>query len=117
MARMKVIAADSLAFRKGLLDIAEKVKIQMALRETNSKFPNHLPHKTTKDLNSKLPLMEFCRKAARRINNEITNTIEKCHEFYKKIHHVHEKCHIPLVQKITELPENDQCITQLQDRL
>ena len=29
MARIKVIAKESLAFRKGMLDIIEKVKIQM----------------------------------------------------------------------------------------
>ena len=64
-----------------------------------------------------MELLEFCRKYSRRINNEITKTIEKFHEFYKKIHQVHEKCHIPLVSKIIELLEKDQRITQLQDGL
>ena len=117
MERMKVIVMESLAFRKGLLDIAEKVKIQMAWRETNSKFPDHLPHKTTYDLKLEMVLLEFCRKASRRINNEIPKTIEKFHDFYKKIHQVHEKCHNPLVQSIVELPKKDQCIEQLQDGL
>ena len=47
MARMKVIAVESLAFKKGLLDISEKVKSQMVQRETNSKFLDHLPQKKT----------------------------------------------------------------------
>ena len=75
MARMKVIDTESLAFRKGLLDIAEKVKSQMAWRETNSKLSDHLSQKTTEDLKSEMELPKFCRKAARRINNEIPKTI------------------------------------------
>ena len=106
-ARMKVIAAESLAFTKGMLDIVEKVKIQMAWRETNSNFLDHLPQKTTEDLKLEMALLEFCRKATRRINNEIPKTIEKFHDFYKKIHRVHEKCHIPLAPKITNLPEKN----------
>ena len=117
MERMKVIAVDSLEFKKGLLDNVEKVKIQMVWRETNSKFHDHLPHKTIEDLQSEMALLEFCRKAARRINNEIPKAIEKLHDLYEKIHQGHEKCHIPLVQKITELPEKDQRIAQLQDGL
>ena len=77
MERKKEIAAESLAFRKELLDIVEKVKIQMSLRETNSKFPDHFPQNTTVDLKSEMELLEFCRKASRRINNEIPKTIEK----------------------------------------
>ena len=64
-----------------------------------------------------MELLEFCKKYARRINNEIPKTIEKCIDFYKKIHQVHEKCRIPLVPYITDLPEKDQCIELLQDVL
>ena len=52
-----------------------------------------------------MEIIEFCRKFARMINNEIPKTIEKSHEFYKKIHQVNEKCHIHLVMKITEITE------------
>ena len=113
MERMNVIVSESLSFRKGILDIAEKVTSQIAYRETNSRLPDHFPHKTTKDMKLEMELLDFCRKDARRINNEIPNTIEKWHEFYKKIHHVHEKCHIPLVSNITEHPKKDQHIAQL----
>ena len=76
-----------------------------------------MPQKTTEDLNSEMALMEFCRKASNRINNEIPQTIKNFHDFYKEIHQVHEKCHNPLVQSIVELPKKDQFIEQLQDRL
>ena len=69
----------------------------MAWRETNSKFPDHLPQKTKEDLKLEMALLEFCRKVARRINNEIPKTIENFHDCYNKILQVHEKCHIPLV--------------------
>ena len=64
-----------------------------------------------------MTLLEFCRKDARRINNEIPKTMEECQDYYKKIHQFHENCHIPLVWKITGLPNKDQCMAQLQDRL
>ena len=79
----------------------------MAWRETNSKFLDHLRQKTIEERKSEMALLEFCRKAARRINNEVLKTIEKCHDFYKKIHQVHEKCHIPLGSNITELLERN----------
>ena len=50
MERMNVIVVDSLEFKKGMLDMEENVKIQMAWRENNSKFPDHLPHNTKEDL-------------------------------------------------------------------
>ena len=43
--RLKVIAAESLNFRKGLMEVAKKVKIQLTKVEVNSKFPEDLLQK------------------------------------------------------------------------
>ena len=42
MERLKVIVAESLAFRKGLFKVAKNVKIQMTWRDINSNFHDHL---------------------------------------------------------------------------
>ena len=46
MTRLRVIAAKSLDFRKGLMEVGEKVKIQLTWMEANSNFPEHMPQKT-----------------------------------------------------------------------
>ena len=84
MGRMKVITAESLDFRKRLLEVEEKFKSKMTWRESNSMFPDHLPHKTTENIKSEMALLDFCRKASRKISNEIPKTVEKCQDFYKK---------------------------------
>ena len=43
--------------------------------------------------------------------------MEKCEEFYKRIHQVHEKCHILLVPKIIDLPSKYQYMKHLLDIL
>ena len=85
--------------------------------EANSKFPEHLPQKIIEGIKSEIALLEFCRKVARRLSNDISKIVEKCEEFYKKIHQVHKKCQIPLVPKITDLPGKYQHMAHLQDRL
>ena len=64
-----------------------------------------------------MALPEFCRKDSVRLNNEIDKTMEKCTEFYKKINQVNDKCHLSLATKITDLPNKDQHLVYLQDRL
>ena len=64
-----------------------------------------------------MALLDFSRKAARRLSIEISKTTEKCEDFYKKIHQVHEKFQIPLVPKITDLPGKYQNMVHLQDTL
>ena len=83
--------------------------------ESNPNFPEHLPQKTAEGIKLEMALLEFCRKSSMRLNNEISKTLEKCDDIYKKIHQVHEKCHISLVAKITDLPNKDQHMAHLQD--
>ena len=64
-----------------------------------------------------MALLDFCRKDLVRLNNEIENTLEKCMEFYKKMHHVHDRCHLSLTAKINDFPNKDQHVVYLQDRL
>ena len=47
------------------------------------------------------------------LNNEIDKTLEKCDEFYKNIRQVHEKFHLSLVVKFTDLSNKDQHIMNL----
>ena len=76
-----------------------------------------MPQKTAGGIKIEMALMEFCKKASVRLNNEIEKTLEKCIEFYKKICQVHKKCQLDLTAKITDLPNKDQHIAYLQDRL
>ena len=117
MTRLKAIATESLNFRKGLMQFREKVKIQLTWIESNSKFSEHLPQKTSKGIKIEMALLEFCRKASVRLNNEIAKTLKKCDDFYKKIHQVHDKCHLSWVAKITDLPSKDHHMVHLQDTL
>ena len=64
-----------------------------------------------------MALLEFCRKATRKLSNKIPMTMGKCQYFYKKIHQVYEKCQIPLLLNITELLNKHQRMEQLHDRL
>ena len=97
MTRLRVIVEESLNFREGLMEVGYKVKIQLTWLEANSNFPEHFPQKT------ELDLLEFYRKSFMRLSNDISKTMEKCEDFYKKIHQAHEECQIPLVSKITDL--------------
>ena len=89
------------------MEFGEKVKSQLTWVEANSKFPEHPPQKTIEGIKIEMALLEFCRKSSVRLNNEISKTLEKCDEFYKKMHQVHEKCQLYLVAKITDLPDKD----------
>ena len=85
--------------------------------EANSDFLKHLPQKMIEGIKSKIALLEFCRKSSWLLSRDIYKTVIKCEGFYKKIHQLHEKCHIPLVPKITNLPGKYQHMAHLQDRL
>ena len=75
--RLEEIVAESLNFRIGLMEVGGKVKIQLTWIEAKSKFPEHLPHKTTEGIKSEMALLEFCRKASLRLSNKIAKTVEK----------------------------------------
>ena len=85
--------------------------------EVSSEIREHLPQKTTEGIKSEMVLLEFCRKVSQRLSSDISKTIEKCEAFYNKIKQVHEKCHIHLVPKITDLWGKYQHMAHLQDRL
>ena len=57
--RLKVIATKSLNFRKGLMEVGEKLKIQLTWIEANSKFLEHLPQKTVEGIKIEMALLEF----------------------------------------------------------
>ena len=48
MKRIKVIIAESLNFRKGLMEVEEKVKIELTWIEASSNFLEHLPQKNSR---------------------------------------------------------------------
>ena len=83
----------------------------------NSTFPEHMLMKTVEGIKIQMALFEFFRKNSIRLNNEIDKTMEKCTEFYKNISQFHDKCHLSLAEKIIDLPNNDQNLVYLQDRL
>ena len=99
------------------MEFGEKVKSQLTWVEANSKFPEHMPQKTVEGIKIEMALLEFCRKYFVRLNNEIDNTLEKCNDFYKKIRRFYEKCKLSLETKITDLPDKDQHMAHLQDRI
>ena len=53
MTRLRVIVAEYLNFRQGLMEFGEKVKRHWTWVEANSKFPEHPPHKKTTCINKK----------------------------------------------------------------
>ena len=75
--------------------------------EAKSTFHEHLPQKTVGGLKIELALLDFCRKASVRLNNEIEKTLEKCMEFYKKMRQVHEICQLSSDAKINDFPNKD----------
>ena len=67
MTRLSLIVVESLNFRKGLMEVGEKVKIQLTWMEANSNFPKHLSQKTVEGIKSEMAVLEFCRKASLRL--------------------------------------------------
>ena len=76
-----------------------------------------MPTKTSEGLKLEIALLEFYRKASLRLRKKNSKTIEKCEDFYRNIHQVHEKYQIPLVPKIIDLPRKDEHVTHLQEIL
>ena len=64
-----------------------------------------------------MELLEFCRKASVRLNNEIDKTLEKCDELYKKIHQVYKKWNLSLATNITDLLDKYQHMEHLKYKL
>ena len=76
------------------MDVVGLVKNQLAWIETHSTFPANMPQKAASSLKMELAILKFgCRRVVR-LNTTIEKTIEKCNEFYKGIHLVHNQCMI-----------------------
>ena len=64
-----------------------------------------------------MTLLQFCRKASVRLNNEIEKTLEKCTKFYKKMRQVQDRFQLSSAAKINGFTNKDQHVAYLQDRL
>ena len=72
--------------------MVELVKNHLAWIGSNSTFPANMPQKTTKSLKMEVAILNFRCRTTVRVNTTIEKTIEKCAEFYKGIHFVHNQC-------------------------
>ena len=76
-----------------------------------------MPHKSTGSLNMDVAILNFgCRKVVR-LNTAIEKTIEKCAEFYKGIHLVHNQCMILTGALDQDFPVREEHLKNLQERL
>ena len=91
---LKKIKLDSTQFQRILSDVVELVKNQLAWIETHSTFPANMPQKSAGNLNMEVAILDFGCRTTVKLNTTIEKTIEKCSEFYKGIHLVHNKCMI-----------------------
>ena len=80
-------------------------------------FSEHFLQNTIEILKIELALLDFGSKSTLRLTTTIEKTLERCIEFWKKIHIVHNKCQTSSVAKIKEFPDKDQHLKDLQDRL
>ena len=74
--------------------MVELVKKWLAWIETHSTFPANMPQKSTGGLKMEVAILNLCCRTMVRLNIAIEKTIEKCSEFYKGIHLVHNHCMI-----------------------
>ena len=87
--RLKELALNSSEFQKRLSEVVELVKNQLTWIGTHPNFPANMPQKSTGSLKMEVAILNLgCRKIVR-LNTTIEKTIEKCAEFYKDIHLVH----------------------------
>ena len=114
---MNEISIVSLDFRTRLLKDLKNIQWNLTWMESNSKFPVHLPQKTTEGLRIELAILEFCNKSSLRLNTGIKKTLERCTYFYKKMCIVHNKFQTSFVAKIKEFPNKYQHMKDLEDRL
>ena len=87
--RLKEIRLSSTQFRRRLSDVVELVKNKLAWIGTHSTFPANMPQKYVGRLKMEVAILNFGCRTTVRLNTSIEKTIEKCVEFYKGIHLVH----------------------------
>ena len=100
-----------------LLDVVGLVKNQLAWIETHSTFPANMPQKYAGSLKMELNILKFGCRMVVRLNIAIEKTIEKCAEFYKGIHLVHNQCMILTKSLDQVFPFRKEHLNNLQERL
>ena len=97
--------------------MVELVKNQLAWIETHSTFPANMPQKYVGSLKMEVAILNFGCRTTVRLNNGIEKTIEKCAEFYKGIHLVHNQCMILTDSPDQVFPVREEHLKNLQERL
>ena len=90
MEKFSTISTD---FGTKTQEVAEVIQGQLSWMETNGAFPEHLPQKTTENLNIEFELMDFSIKDTARLTIGVGKTLERCMVFYKRIITTHNRCH------------------------
>ena len=76
-----------------------------------------MPHKSTENLKMEVAINNFGCRTTIRLNTAIEKTIEKCAEFYKGIHLVHNQCMILTDSLDQGFPIMEEHLKNLQERL
>ena len=87
--RLKELALSSSEFQRILSEVVDLVKNQVTWIGTHSTFPANMPKKSTGNLKMEVAILNFGCRTTGRLNISIEKTIEKCAEFHKGIHLVH----------------------------
>ena len=97
--------------------MVELVKNQLAWIETHSTFLANMPQKSAGSLKMELAILNFGCRTTVRLNTTIEKTMEKCAEFYKGIHLVHNQSMILIVSLDQVFPIKEEHLKNLQERL
>ena len=115
--RLKEIALSSLEFCRILSKVVELVKNQLTWIGTHLNFSSNMPQKSTRSLKMEVAILNFGCRTTVKLNKSIEKTIEKCVEFYKGIHLVHNQCMIPAGALDQDFPVRKEHLKNLQERL
>ena len=89
----------------------------MTWLETNKEVLENAHMKNLEKLQIEHDIISFSSKDAERLIVAVYKYMEKCTEFYKKMHQVHNKCHLSSTAKSNDFQEKDQHVSYLQDIL
>ena len=115
--RFKELALSSSKFYRILSEVVELVKNQLTWIGTHSNFPANMPHKYIGSLKMEVAILNFGCRTMVRLNTAIEKTIEKCAEFYKGIHLVHNQCMILTGSPDQVFLVREEHLNNLQERL
>ena len=116
-ARLQEISVISTEFKARTHEILETIQGQLTWLETNKEFPENAHMKSPERLHIEYDTINFSNKIVERLIVVVKNSIEKCTQFYKKMHQVHNKCQLSSVTKVNGFADKDQHMVYLQDRL